>query len=109
MPQTTTLVADIQALHAEVVPTAYLASSSNCKGGYYIERENGEFLWHAVSGLRYNYGLWGTLSSPNANLAGATNDSKKLFLYWGTGVGARDVNTGNWAPVTAMGVRCIKK
>ena len=109
LPQTTTLVADIQALHAEVVPTAYLASSSNCKGGYYIERENGEFLWHAVSGLRYNYGLWGTLSSPNANLAGATNDSKKLFLYWGTGVGARDANTGNWAPVTAMGVRCIKK
>ena len=109
LPQTTTLVADIQALHTEVVPTAYLASSSNCKGGYYIERENGEFLWHAVSGLRYNYGLWGTLSSPNANLAGATNDSKKLFLFWGTSVGARDANTGNWAPATAMGVRCIKK
>jgi hypothetical protein len=86
-----------------------LAAEGNCKGGYYIERE-GEFLWHAVSGLRQYYGLWTTVNSPNANIAGATtNDSKQLFIYWGKGAGARTVNTGSWAPVTAMGVRCIKK
>ena len=109
LPLTTTMVADLQAVNEETKPTAYLAAEQNCKGGYYIERD-GEFLWHAVSGLRYNYGLWGTLGSPNANFAGATtNGSKQLFIFWGTGAGSRTANTANWAPVTAMGVRCIKK
>ena len=109
LPLTTTMVADLNVVNAETPPTAHLVSSQNCRGGYYIER-NGEFLWHAVSGLRYNYGLWSTLSSPNANIAGATaNGSKQLFLYWGTTAGGRNANTANWAPVTAMGVRCIKK
>jgi hypothetical protein len=103
------MVADIQAVNAETKPTAHLAAEKNCRGGYYIER-NGEFLWHAVSGLRNYYGLWTTVYSPNANLAGATtNGSKQLFIFWGAGAGARTADTGNWAPVTAMGVRCIKK
>ena len=109
LPLTATIVADLQAVNEATPPTAHLAAEGNCKGGYYIERE-GEFLWHAVSGLRQYYGLWTTVNSPNANFAGATtNDSKQLFLYWGKGAGARNVNTGSWAPVTAMGVRCIKK
>ena len=109
LPLTATIVADLIALNTATPPTAHLAAEGNCKGGYYIERE-GEFLWHAVSGLRQYYGLWTTVNSPNANIAGATtNDSKQLFLYWGKGAGARTVNTGSWAPVTAMGVRCIKK
>ena len=109
LPLTATIVEDLKALNTATPPTAHLAAEGNCKGGYYIERE-GEFLWHAVSGLRQYYGLWTTVNSPNANIAGATtNDSKQLFLYWGKGAGARTVNTGSWAPVTAMGVRCIKK
>ena len=109
LPLTTTIVEDIKVVNAATPPTAHLAAEGNCKGGYYIERE-GEFLWHAVSGLRQYYGLWTTVNSPNANIAGATtNDSKQLFLFWGKGAGARTVNTGSWAPVTAMGVRCIKK
>ena len=109
LPLTATIVEDLTALNTATPPTAHLAAEGNCKGGYYIERE-GEFLWHAVSGLRQYYGLWTTVNSPNANIAGATtNDSKQLFLYWGKGAGARTVNTGSWAPVTAMGVRCIKK
>jgi hypothetical protein len=109
LPLTATIVEDLIALNTATPPTAHLAAEGNCKGGYYIERE-GEFLWHAVSGLRQYYGLWTTVNSPNANIAGATtNDSKQLFIYWGKGAGARTVNTGSWAPVTAMGVRCIKK
>ena len=109
LPLTATIVEDLKALNTATPPTAHLAAEGNCKGGYYIERE-GEFLWHAVSGLRQYYGLWTTVNSPNANIAGATtNDSKQLFLYWGKGAGARNVDTGSWAPVTAMGVRCIKK
>ena len=109
LPLTTTIVEDLKALTTATPPTAHLAAEGNCKGGYYIERE-GEFLWYAVSGLRQYYGLWTTVNSPNANIAGATtNDSNQLFIYWGKGAGARIVNTGSWAPVTAMGVRCIKK
>ena len=112
LPLTTTMVEDLTAVNAATTPTAHIAAEgkANCKGGYYIERANGEFLWHAVSGLRYNYGLWGTLGSPNANFAGATTTgSKQLFIYWGTGAGSRTANNANWAPITAMGVRCIKK
>ncbi len=110
LPLTATIVEDLKAVIAETPSTAHIVSSADCRGGFYIERENGEFLWHAVSGLRRYYGLWVILGSQNANLAGATtNDSKQLFLYWGSGVGARTVNTGDWTPVTATGVRCIKK
>lgn len=109
LPLTATIVADLKAVNEATKPTAHLAAEGNCKGGYYIERE-GEFLWHAVSGLRNFYGLWTTVYSPNANFAGATtNGSKQLFIFWGTGAGARNADTANWAPVTAMGVRCIKK
>ena len=110
LPQTTTIVADIKAVNAATPTTAHIVSKDDCRGGFYIERENGEFLWNAVTGLRRYYGLWVILGSQNANLAGATtNDSNQLSLYWGSGAGARAANTCDWTTATAAGVRCIKK
>ena len=110
LPLSATAAADFKAVIAETPTTAHIVSKDDCRGGFYIERENGEFLWNAVTGLRRYYGLWVILGSQNANFVGATtNDSNQLSFYWGSGAGARAANTGDWTTATAAGVRCIKK
>ena len=110
LPLSATAAADFKAVIAETPTTAHIVSKEDCRGGFYIERDNGEFLWNAVTGLRRYYGVWVILGSQNANFVGATtNDSNQLSFYWGVGAGARNANTGDWTTVTAAGVRCIKK
>lgn len=112
LPTSDQLAADVTAFFSVNTSVPYLINgeANVFKGGYYLEHE-GSFHWWPITGLRYNYGLWGTLKSPNSNVSGAsTSSSNKLFVYVNTKLGsARTVNTGNFAPCTAMAVRCVKK
>ena len=112
LPTSDQLAADVTAFFSVNNSAPYLVDQPKgvFKGGYFLQHE-GSFHWWPVSGLRYNYGLWGTLKSPNSNVCGAsTSSSKKPFIYVNTQLGsARTVNTGNFAPCTAMAVRCVKK
>ena len=116
LPLTDDIVSDLKAFYSVNKATAYLVNNEEgkkCfKGGYYLEKD-GKFLWHAVTGLRYAYGLWDDRDSNNANLAGATtSDSANYLLWWGgTSAGARTLGASSdtWNPATATSVRCIKK
>ena len=113
LPLTDDIVSDLKAFYSVNKATAYLVEKNVCfKGGYYLEKD-GKFLWHAVTGLRYAYGLWDDRDSNNANLAGATtSDSANYLLWWGgTSAGARTLGASSdtWNPATATSVRCVKK
>ncbi len=112
LPLSEQLAADVHSFFAENNGESYLASQDKgvFKGGHYKEQD-GTFHWWPVTGLRYYYGLWGTLGSPNCNVVGAsTSTAKKPFVYVNNKTAvARTANTDKWAPVTAMGVRCVKK
>ena len=113
LPQTDVIVADLKSFYSANNAKAYLVEKNVCfKGGYYLEKDN-TFLWHAVTGLRYSYGLWDDRDSNNANLAGASTSSSSNYLLWwgGTSAGARTLGTtdNTWNPATATSVRCIKK
>lgn len=114
VPETKLMTADYNAFYSVNVATAHLVDqpAGVFRGGYYVEH-NGKFLWHAVAGVRYGYGLWGHLSSPNANIIGSTTDSNDHIRMWwshnSTGSTAANINNNNWAPSLAAPVRCIKK
>lgn len=112
LPQTDVIVADLKSFYSANNAAAYLVEKNKCfKGGYYLEKDD-KFLWHAVTGLRYSYGLWDDRDSNNANLAGASTSSSANYLLWwgGTSAGARTLGTtdNTWNPATATSVRCIK-
>ena len=114
VPETKLMAADFLAFYSVNVATAHLVDQAAgvFRGGYYLEY-NGKFLWHPVAGVRYGYGLWGHLSSPNANIIGSTTDSNDHIRMWwshnSTGSTAANINNNNWAPSLAAPVRCIKK
>ena len=113
LPVTDVIVADLKSYFGANNAKAYQVEKNVCfKGGYYLEKD-GKFLWHAVTGLRYAYGLWDDRDSNNANLAGASTSSSANYLLWwgGTSAGARALGTtdNTWNPATATSVRCIKK